>query len=219
MIMDVTLWGIIFHEFDVGITDFALFFFCGYFLYRLIKARAERPSLLIMGGLAGSALVGAFFHFFFPQKAETPLGFFVWSLVALAIGCVIFGVLLYALRTRFRQRVVYLAVPWIYVGAYALYFFFVDYHYPGIILFYGPSVLLLGWVAIAGVSQQRRFHVYLLCGVILSVMAALVQLFRVSVHPVYFNFNSLYHVIQLAGVYCIYLFFLRHAVSPSTPRS
>lgn len=42
-------------------------------------------------------------------------------------------------------------------------------------------------------------------GVLFTFLAAAVQVFKISLHPRYFNFNSLYHLIQGAALYLIYV--------------
>lgn len=207
--MQVSLLGLTFYEFDVGMTDVILFLFCFFFLYQLLKYKAENEALLIFLGLTASSLFGALFHFFFPLKATTSSGFFMWSLVALSIGLIIFGALSYSVRAFSKNNKLYWSIPLIYVGVFITYFFFVSHTYPGIILFYGPSILLLG--ILAGVKLFRTEYVYgyLLGGVVLSFLAAYVQVSHINIHPEYFNFNSLYHSIQLVGIYCMYLFFMK----------
>jgi hypothetical protein len=207
--MQVSLLGLTFHEFDVGMTDVILFLFCLFFLYQLFKYKAKKEALLIFLGLTASSLFGALFHFFFPLKATTPDGFFVWSLVALSIGLIIFGALSYTVKAFSKNKKLYWAVPIIYVGVFIAHFFFVSYTYPGIILFYGPSILLLGVLAVVKLFHTDHVYSYLLGGVILSFLAAFVQVSKINIHPEYFNFNSLYHSIQLVGIYSMYLFFMK----------
>ena len=207
--MQISLFGLTFHEFDVGMTDVLLFLFCLFFLYQLLKYKAEKEAVLIFLGLTTSSLFGALFHFFFPLKATTPPGFFVWSLVALSIGLIIFGALSYTVKVFSKNKKLYWLAPLIYVGVFMTHFFFISYTYPGIILFYGPSILLLGIVSCIKLFKTEYIYGYLLSSVLLSFLAAFVQVSHINIHPEYFNFNSLYHAIQLIGVYCMYLFFIK----------
>ena len=42
-------------------------------------------------------------------------------------------------------------------------------------------------------------------GLALSLVAAGLQHFRIALHPVYFNHNALYHVVQAIALYFIFL--------------
>jgi hypothetical protein len=44
-----------------------------------------------------------------------------------------------------------------------------------------------------------------------SILAALLQQARVSIHPVYFNHNAVYHVVQGIALVLLYRGFLRTA--------
>ena len=205
--MQVSILGIIFHEFDVGFTDILLFLACSYFLYKLIKHNSQKESIYIFTGLAFSSLFGAFFHFFFPLKATTFAGMVMWSSVAISIGLIIFGILNLCIEQFFQQKSVYKLLVYVYLTIYFLYFFFFSHAYLTIIIFYGPSLLLLGLVAMYNYLKMDKKSIYLLIGVILSFFAAYIQVSKISINEVYFNYNSLYHIIQLIGIYYFYIYF------------
>ena len=113
--MKLSFLGATINEFDIGATDFILFLFCLYFLCQLLHYKVKIDVLSIYIGLTSSSLLGSFFHFFFPLKDKTTLGFLVWFLVAFSIGLVIFGVVHYCMRTFLAYKKIYRIVPVTYV--------------------------------------------------------------------------------------------------------
>jgi hypothetical protein len=77
--------------------------------------------------------------------------------------------------------------------------------YVGIIA-YLPSTLFLLFVLLA--TDQRGHNPAIrwgVAGLALTLAAAAVQQLHVSIHPVYFNHNALYHVIQGAALGMIFV--------------
>ena len=69
---------------------------------------------------------------------------------------------------------------------------------------YGTSMIALSALALAGwVRTGAAAAPWLLAGVVVSAVAAFIQLKRVSPHP-RFNHNDLYHVVQIAALYLFY---------------
>lgn len=205
--MTLTVFGITLHEFDVGLTDLILAIFCIYWLLLLLKNTADRSAIIIFWGLISSSILGAVFHFFFPLKAETTAGAIMWVMVAVSIGLIIFGMLKLIIGSLNLKSKFWQTAPYVYVVLYLSYFSFISYAFPSIILFYGPTVTLLGLVAFIKFLKGEQLYKHLLIGVILTLIAAGVQVLKLDIHPQYFNFNSLYHTIQLVGLYYFYHFF------------
>jgi hypothetical protein len=149
--------------------------------------------------LSASSLLGAVFHAFFPLKAGTAGGHAVWMLTGISIALTTSAVwYINAALTRYRKlgRLVELLVP-VYFLAFAYALFFVDYTFRTMISFYAPAVVLLAIIAVRTyVKSRSREWLYLTLGTGLSFTAAGVQAMKIGVHPVYFNFNALYHLIQ-----------------------
>ncbi|MEW5915802.1 MAG: hypothetical protein AB1762_05330, partial [Gemmatimonadota bacterium] len=106
------------------------------------------------------------------------------------------------------------------VAAYALAFayvvLFVDESYGTIVRFYGPTLVLF---LIAAALQALRSGVQgwglVAVSFVLSIVAAIAQQTRIALHPVYFDHNAVYHVIQ--GIALVLLYFGFTRVSRRSP--
>lgn len=208
--MTLELFGLTLHEADVALTDVGLAVLGGWFAQRLWRRREgctlRYDGAIIMAALAAAALFGAIFHAFFPLKTTTRPGFLMWMPVAASIA-----VASAMMLTVSARRLLDLSdtARRLLVGAYALAFvvvvLFVNESYGTIVKFYGPALLLMLAVsvreALRGTDPAWR---QLSAGLALSVLAALLQQARVILHPVYFDHNALYHVVQSAALVLIY---------------
>lgn len=208
--MTLELFGLTLHEADVALTDVGLAALGGWFARRLWRRRAgctlRYDGALIMAALAAAALFGAIFHAFFPAKTSTRPGFLMWMPVAASIAAASAMMLTVSAR---RLLQISDSTRRLLVGAYAAVFMivvlFVSESYGTIVAFYGPALVLLLAVSVReaarGVDPAWR---QLSTGLALSVIAALLQQARVILHPVYFDHNALYHVVQ--GVALVLIF-------------
>src|SRR6185312_4719818 len=98
------------------------------------------------------------------------------------------------------------------VVAYALVFagvvLLVDESFTSIVRFYLPALLLLLLGAIVQAVRGRdRAWGLIAAGLLVSIAAAWIQQARVAIHPVYFDHNAVYHVVQCVALVFIYLGF------------
>jgi hypothetical protein len=178
-----------------------------------------------MGGLASAAFWGAIFHAFFPDRTATPLGFIVWLLVAFSILVVAASLLDMALsilvarltpgaspgNTRARRAIV-LAYCTVFLGIVL----FIDESFSAIVLLYGPTLVLgLAAAAFEAIRTRSRGWALVALGLTVSAAAALLQGTRVALHPVYFDHNAVYHVVQGAAVALLYLGFHERRTAPA----
>jgi hypothetical protein len=204
--------GISVHDPDVVFTDLGLAILGGYLGWRLWKMRGGgtlvRSGVVLMGGLASAALWGAVFHAFFPAGTTTVPGYLVWAPVSLSIVVAATTMLVLALRLllpRFPPGIVRVVVL-IYGVCFTAVALLVDQSFRSIIYFYLPALLLL---LLAAVHQAIRSGNAgwgpIALGLLLSVGAAVLQQLRVSIHPVYFDHNAVYHVVQVVALLVLYL--------------
>jgi hypothetical protein len=216
--MTVDLLGISIHEPDVAFTDLGLAILGGYFGWRLATAPGggalRRGGAVIMGGLASAALWGAIFHAFFPAKTATPPGFLAWIPVVLSIVIVaatLLGLALSLLAPRLPlplSRTIVLVYALTFVAVVLL----VDDSFSSIVLFYGPTLVLMLVAAVLQAVRTRSVGWTLIAGgFAISILAAVLQQAQVSIHPVYFNYNAVYHVVQGVALVLLYRGFLRAA--------
>ena len=215
------LLGVTVHDPDVALTDLGLALLGGYLGWRLWKAPGPRMLLrtgaLLMGGLASAALWGAVFHAFFPAGTASLPGFLAWVPVALSIVVAASVMLELSLRLllpriQSRPRRSILAT---YAASFAVVVLLVDESFSSIVYFYTPALTLL---LIAAGQQAIRSRdtgwTLIAIGLIMSAGAAMLQQAKVSVHPVYFDHNAVYHVVQ--GIALVFLYFgWRRAPLPS----
>ena len=213
--MTVNLFGISLHEFDVAITDLLLFIELIVFAYILHRERLSRtmPGRLITSlflALGASSFLGSFFHAFFPLKAETAIGLIVWMFVAVSIGAAAFvmsciDALIFGGRVLLRRSLPAIGLYFLTFG-YAI--LFVDYRFKTIILFYLPPMIMLFFMSAAKFLREKTYAwLGVSVGVILSFVAAGIQYLQISLHPIYFNYNALYHTVQGVGMAVIFLSF------------
>jgi uncharacterized protein DUF6962 len=206
------LLGLTIHDPDVALTDLGLAMLGAYLGWRLWSAPGRstlrRTGAILMGGLASAALWGAVFHAFFPVGTATLPGFLAWVPVALSIVVAASAMLELSLRLllpriQFRIRRSIVAA---YAVGFAVVVLFVHESFGSIVYFYTPALILL---LIAAGQQAIRSRgtgwTLIATGLILSAGAAMLQQAKVAVHPVYFDHNAVYHVVQ--GIALVFLYF------------
>ncbi|MSU55928.1 MAG: hypothetical protein EXS51_01270 [Candidatus Taylorbacteria bacterium] len=213
--MAFDLFGIPIHEFDVAITDILLFIetiLFSYFLYRSQSTQIILRRLLVLMSfsLGMSSLTGALFHAFFPAKATTAEGFAVWMFVVTSIGitaCFVWCINALILKgVKFFKTILPFVV--LYMVAFIYVIFFINYQFKTIILFYAPPMIVLALVSLVKFLRDHNLAwIGVFTGVILSFVAATIQYLQIGIHPVYFNFNAVYHVIQGISLAIIFLSF------------
>ena len=190
------------HEPAVVLTDLALAILGAILCWRLTGLGA-----VIMGGLASAAFWGAIFHAFFPDRTATPLGFVAWFPVALSILIVAAALLTLALSIltprlppSLRRTIVA-----IYAVGFASIVLFIDESFSTIVRLYGPTLMIgLAAAALEALRTRTRAWALVALGLTVSAAAALVQQSRVALHPVYFDHNAVYHVVQAGALVFLY---------------
>lgn len=200
------------HDPDVVFTDLGLAVLAGYLAWRLWTRgdgrTLPRAGALLLGALASAALWGAIFHAFFPAGTATRPGSLVWIPVGLSIVIAAATMVELGLRILSPQ----LALPvrrWVvmtYAAIFASVVVLVDESFTSIVYFYAPALLLLLLAAGTLALRGRNTGWGLIAGgLMMSVLAAALQQLRVALHPVYFDHNALYHVVQGIGIVVLYL--------------
>ena len=205
------LLGVMVHDPDVAFTDLGLALLGGYLGWRLWRAPGPRMLLrigaVLMGGLASAALWGAVFHAFFPSGTATLPGFLAWVPVALSIVVAASAMLELSLRLLLPRMPLRArrAIVATYAASFTVVVFLVDESFSSIVYFYTPALILL---LIAAGQQAIRSRdtgwTLIAIGLIMSAVAAVLQQARVAIHPVYFDHNAVYHVVQ--GIALVFLY-------------
>jgi hypothetical protein len=214
------------HDPDVALTDLALGILSAYLGWRLwggAEGRGlQRAGAVLLGALASAALWGAIFHAFFPGGTATQMGSLAWKPVALSIVVAAatmldlgLGLLLPRLPLRFRRSIVLM-----YATGFAAVVLLGDDSFTQIVYFYVPTLLLL---LLASLRQALRHRgggwTWVLVGLLLSAGAATLQQAGVALHPVYFDHNAVYHLVQSIAIVFLYLGWRRASDSSLAHRS
>lgn len=208
--------GVSIHEPDVVFTDVGLAILGGCLGWRLgtVPGRGtlQRDGAVVMGGLASAALWGAIFHAFFPDQTATPPGFLAWIPVVLSILVVAATLLalgLSLLAPRFPRRVRRTIVI-AYAAGFAAVVLLVDESFSSVVRFYAPALVLILTAALLQAARTRNAGWRLIAaGFAISTGAAFLQQEEVSIHPIYFDHNAVYHVLQGIALVLLYLGFRR----------
>jgi hypothetical protein len=200
------------HDPDVAVTDLALAVLAAYLGWQLWTVsknqRLQRAGAFLLGALASAALWGASFHAFFPAGTATRMGSLAWKPVALSIVVAAatmldlgLGLLLPRLSRHLRRSAVS-----IYAAGFAAVVVLLDDSFTRIVYFYVPTLVLLLLAATQQVIRTRSGGwALILGGLLLSAGAAVLQQARVALHPVYFDHNAVYHLVQSVAVVFLYL--------------
>ena len=158
-------------------------------------------------GLACSAAFGGIWHAFFAEPGSVG-GAILWPATMVAIGLTTwcswnFGAAL-ILPPKGRRWVGILAG--IGFAVYCAAVLLVSQDFLVAIVNYLPSALfLLAAFAIVSIRSHSRKAAFGVLGLILIFVAAGVQQAEITLHPVYLTHNTLYHLIQMAGLLFVFL--------------
>jgi hypothetical protein len=203
--------GISIHDPDVAFTDLGLALLASYFGWRLWKERGKaevlRTAAVLMVGLAGAAFWGGLFHGLFPSGTATRSGFLIWIPVVLSIvvaSSAMLHLALHILVPGLASSVQGWLIT-IYAASFAGVVLRTHESFASIVYFYVPALLLL-LVAAArqAVQSQNTGWITVASGLVLSAVAALLQQARVAIHPVHFDHNAVYHVVQGIALVLMY---------------
>ncbi len=197
---------------DVTLTDYALALECILFVVLLQRGRARPWGLrfwfsLFFASVSVASLCGGTVHGFFLD--EQTLGHTIlWPTTLLAIGVTALSAWAIGAKLLFSRRV----ARWVLIAAvlqfafYCIVVLFRTEEFWVTILNNLPAVLFL-IIALGLVYRREKQRSLLLAagGLALNLVAALLQQLGIGIHPVYFNHNAIYHVLQAVA---LFLFFL-----------
>jgi hypothetical protein len=208
---------------DVTLTDYAIALECAILCvlasgWRTPNVVLRRWWIVLFASIGAGALFGGTVHGFFLD--EETLGHRVlWPATLLALGVTSLAMWFVGAMAALREpRATWLrraAVAAVVV--YAAIVIFVDSRFVVAIAMYLPATVFLLVALIMLYARQRtRALAVGIAGLLLTFVAAAVQQLRIAIHPVWFNHNALYHVIQGIALVMIYIG-ARSLTSLSTP--
>jgi len=187
----------------VTLTDYALAIESAVFVFALVRPEVRDRTVrfwfvVFFASIALASAFGGTVHGFFPDASspgraifwpETLLSILVTSLAAWNISAIL------ELDGPGATLVRRLAIAQLVV--FSLIVLFVSSKFYVAVAAYLPSTLILLFALTA--TYRRRPEPAIgwgVAGLALTLVAAAVQQLRIGFHPVYFNHNALYHVIQ-----------------------
>lgn len=196
---------------DVSLTDYALAIECAAFAVLLIRRPAtdrvvRKWFVVFFASIAAASLLGGTMHGFF-EYSLSPVRGFLWNTTLLSI-------LVTSMATWSVGAILQLdsqAARWVQRFALAqilvlsLVVLFVTQEFVIAIVGYLPATLFL-FISLS-LAYLRRCESALawgVAGLALTFVAAAVQQLKLAMHPVYFDHNALYHVIQFVALWMIY---------------
>lgn len=196
----------------VTLTDYALAIECAVFVFALVRLSASDRTLrfwfvVFFASIGAASVLGGTVHGFFPEASSpgqsilwpaTLLSILVTSLAAWTIGAI--------LQLDERGAALVRRLATLQLVLFTLVVLFVTSEFYVAIIAYLPSTLFLLFVLLT--TYRRRPDAALrwgVTGLALTLAAAAAQQLHIGIHPVYFNHNALYHVIQGAALWMIFL--------------
>ncbi len=195
----------------VSLTDFALAIECAAFTVLLARQSAtdlvlRKWFVVFFASVAAASLLGGTMHGFF-EYSTSPVRTVLWTTTLLSILVTSFAAWSIASVMQLDRR----ASQWVRWFALAqlvvltLVVLFVTQQFLIAIVAYLPATVFL-LVAFVLAYRRRRSPALAsgIAGLALVFIGAAVQQSGVTVHPVYLDHNTLYHVIQGAALWLIY---------------
>ncbi len=197
------------HEFWTFFTDVILSVLCGIFAFNLSRSSkalndfSSRVWIIAFVTIGLAALCGAIYHGFQPHL---PLmvydGLRIFTLFCLSITAYLLSrsMLRFSLNPSHKF---FNPIKW-FLNIKLLAFLVVAVLMTQFIVGiadYGSAFLIGLWVY--GRKNEHPASHYMIKGIVVSLVAAAIQILKISPHP-NFNGNDLYHVVQIFGLYLFY---------------
>jgi hypothetical protein len=199
---------------DVTLTDYGLALECAVFV-RLLYKRVGRDHsvslwlLLFFAFTCVAALTGGTVHGFFLDEAT--IGYrALWPTTLIATGAT--GLAAWVIGAKFQfspgiARWICTAAGLEFAGYAIVVSFFAQTFFIAVINYLPAAIFLLTGLAAVYRKQRARQILVGIAGLLLTFVAAGIQQGGIVLHPVYFNHNALYHLIQAFALFMIFYSF------------
>lgn len=200
------------HEPDVTLTDYGLAveaIVLAWLLRRKLAAHAVLRSSFVWFylSIAVAAILGGTYHGFLPAMDRLTAGI-LWRAVLITIGVTAFAGWRIGAQLLFSSTVAAWVsrIAAVELALYALVAIFVEQSFALAIVNYLPAVFFLVLsFAISFARSRDRATLLGLAGLLLTLVAAAVQHLQISLHPLYFNHNAFYHLLQGVALIAIFI--------------
>jgi len=196
---------------DVTLTDYGLAIECAVLLLLLLRRGDPQEPLRIwfavfFASIGLAALAGGTVHGFFPGE-ETLGRAILWPTALIAIGLTALAGWAIGARLLFAPgpaRLIWVIAAIGFVG-YCMVVVFIKRTFTVAVMNYVPAVLFLAMAFTAVYAGSRAPELLFgVGGLVLTLVAAGLQQLKIGLHPVYFNHNALYHLIQALALLMIF---------------
>jgi hypothetical protein len=200
---------------DVALTDYALAALCATFSTLALRwpaadAGLRRCWIVLFASIGLGSLLGGTVHGFF-NNAASPGNAILWKATLLCIGVTaaamwFTGAAISHPERGSRSALLIQRAAILALIVYACVVLFVTSKFLVAIAMYLPATIYLLVVFVR--EWLRAPHQRIMLGIVglaLTFVAAAVQQLRIALHPVYFNHNALYHVIQGVALVLLYM--------------
>jgi hypothetical protein len=196
----------------VTLTDYAIAIECAVFVYALARLDAREMELrfwfIIFFASIGiaSALGGTVHGFFLPATSSGRAILWPAAVLSILVTSTATWTLGAILQLSKRPAILVRRLALVQLAIFAIVVLFVTSKFYVAIVAYLPSTLFLLYALVAAYRRQPRKPVrWGIIGLALTLAGAAVQQLRIGIHPLYFNHNAVYHVIQMLAFWMIFL--------------
>ncbi len=199
-------------ESDVTLTDYGLAIECAIFAVALRRRPPARPWLrrgfvIFYAAVGTASLLGGTVHGFFPDP-ESAGRRLLWPATLLAIGLAGLAIWGLAAGLQFAPRTARLAAgaaALVFLG-YAAIVLFVSQGFWVAIVYYLPASAAFLAVLLARYARTSdRRLIPAMTGIVLGFAASAIQQLGIALHPLYFDHNALYHLVQAVALLLIFM--------------
>ncbi len=196
---------------DVAITDFLLTLEAIIFAYLIgqIKknGKLKNIAVLFFSSLALGSFIGGIVHGFFPESGSL-VNFVLWKATIISLGLVaLFSWFIAGITLLPKYYKIIKRAALVEFLLYSVYVIFVNSNFKVAIYNYVPPIILLLISFFYIYSKNKYYSIIGIFGILLTFIAAWVQQARISIHPIYFNHNAVYHIIQAMAIFLIFITF------------
>lgn len=193
-------------ELVVTLTDYFLSLLCTGFALCLYRCSEKKSKMLMLWliffiSAALESLLGGTVHGFF-LDSNTLMYQILWTSTLLTIGatafcCWVIGGISIGGNKMFVQWIMIASIIFI---IYAVTVILYNQNFIIAIINYVPAIIfLLIAMIIRFLKTKSIYCIWVILGIVISLIAAIIQQTGVSLHPIYFNHNSIYHLLQAIG--------------------
>ncbi len=209
---------------DVALTDFGLAaecaLFAGWLQWGTLRDSPLRAWFVVLFAALGvGALLGGITHGFLPD-ATSDASRVAWVATLVAIGVAALATWAVGARVLFANG----TARWFVTAAVLLFVLnvaavlYVSQSFIVAIVFYAPAMVfaLIAFVLVYR-SSGRSLLLFAVAGIVLSLVAAVIQQTQTGIPSLRLTHNALYHLVQAAGLLLIFLTARRLACAGHDP--